>query len=74
MKDKILVLMEKELIEKISFLSRERISELIQKLQQSRLSDEEKREIADHILANYIDDLNENQTEDLIDWLLKNAG
>lgn len=73
MKDKILVLMEKELTEKISFLSRERISELIQKLQESRLSDEEKREIADHILANYIDDLNENQTEDLIDWLLKDA-
>jgi len=74
MKDKILALMKKEQAEKISFLSKERISELIQKLQESSLSDEEKREVADHILANYIDDVDENQAEDLIDWLLKDVG
>lgn len=73
MKDKILALMKKEQMEKISFLSKERISELMQKFQESILSDEEKREVADHILANYIDRPNESQTEDLIDWLLKNV-
>jgi|GEM_PF-5955367 len=74
MKDRILALMEKELAEKITFLSKGRISELMRKLQESKLSNEEKREIADHILANYVDDLNENQTEDLIDWLLRDVG
>lgn len=74
MKDEILALMEKELAEKISFLSKGRISELMQKLQESKLSNEERREIADHILANYVDGLNGDQTEDLIDWLLRDAG
>jgi DNA-binding protein Fis len=73
MKADILVLMKKEQAEKISFLSKERISELINKFQESILSDEEKREIADHILANYLGDAAGNQTEDLIDWLLKDV-
>jgi hypothetical protein len=70
MKDKIVALMEKERNEQISFLAKERIDELIEKLQSSRLSDDEKREIADHILANYIGGSDGDQVEDLIDWLL----
>ncbi len=71
MKQTILALMKKEQVQNISFLSKDRISELILKLENSSLSSEERREIADHILANYLDEVNGGQVEDLIDWLLK---
>jgi uncharacterized membrane protein len=74
MKQEILALMKKEQTQKISFLSKDRISELIQKLEDSSLSSEDKREIADHILANYLDEVDGGQVEDSIDWILKDVG
>lgn len=65
--------MKREQEEKISYLSKERISELIKKFEESSLDNEEKKEIANHILANYLCEENEDNPEYLIDWILKDV-
>lgn len=76
MKKDILLLLQRELSEGPGFLDKTTISELISKLEGDTLTDQERRLIADHVLANYLGLGNENvqkrddEIEEMIDWIL----
>ncbi|UNU73331.1 hypothetical protein LU293_09755 [Moraxella nasovis] len=68
-KDKILNMIDKEINSSyVNYLSKQQMKALFEGFQKDQLTDDDKKDIANHILANYLDDMHE--TERLIDVLL----
>ncbi len=70
LKNTILALIEKEMQFGVNYLTKEQLMDLLIKLRANDLSHDDRKHIADYVLANYLGQ-DDCIAEELIDWILK---
>ncbi|MCM2480251.1 hypothetical protein [Serpentinimonas maccroryi] len=70
LKNTILALIEKEMQFGVNYLTKEQLMDLLIKLRANDLSHDDRKNIADYVLANYLGQ-DDCIAEELIDWILK---
>lgn len=70
LKMKLINILHQEMHVGIGFLDKRDITILIQRAEQNKLTEIDRRNIAAHVLANYFNE-NTDEIEELIDWIMK---